>query len=139
HPRPLDPAENAVDETCGVVGRIPLRQLDGFADRDLVRNLVPPELVDCDPQHVPLDRAQALGRPALRDVADASVELLRPLGDLLGALACERIYLALVARRERLSRHVPRVQPEARRPARGAAGRPRPLPPPTTPADASRQ
>src|SRR5437764_14347623 len=58
-----DTGEHAVDEPAGVVGRVPLRQVDGFADGDAERNLrSPAELVDGDAEQIAVDDRHAVDR-----------------------------------------------------------------------------
>src|SRR6202011_1665779 len=116
-----DPAQDAVDESPRVLGRIPLRQGHGLVDRDLERDAPEIQLVSRQPQDVALDGAEAVRRPALRRRGDPSVELLHPRGDGLGGFARERVHLALVERGERLPGHVPLVEEKERGSAGGAA------------------
>jgi len=75
------------------------------------------ELVDANPQDVPFEGAELLGRPIAGDGADPLVEPGGLLDDGLGETARERVDFALLARPERLSGEVPLVEEEERRPA----------------------
>src|SRR5687767_10428101 len=51
-----DPAEHAVDEAAGVLGRVLLGEFDGLADHDAGGQLrLPSQLVATDAQHGPVD------------------------------------------------------------------------------------
>src|SRR5439155_10113852 len=112
-----DPPEDPVHEPAGVLGRITLRQRDRLADRHLDGDRTVRELVDANPEHVPLDDSHPVGRPVLRRLVDARVERLRLLAHALRELLRERIDLAVVQRCERASGQIPLIEEEERCPA----------------------
>src|SRR6266550_2860831 len=121
HALPHDPSQNPIHQPCSIVGCVPLCQIYRFVDCHLVRDILSVKLVQRDPKNVALDRAEAVGGPPLRRLGDPAVVVGSLRRDCLGRLACERIDLALVERRERLARDIPLIQEEQRSPARGAA------------------
>jgi hypothetical protein len=61
-----DAAEEAVDESPGVLGGQRLGQLDGFVDGYGIGHVVTPqELEQRDPEHVPVDDGHAIELPAV--------------------------------------------------------------------------
>ena len=66
--------------------------------------------MDRDPQDVPLDHAEPVGRPVGRGGGDPRVELRRPPATASASELRERVDLALVERRERLAGEVPLVE-----------------------------
>src|SRR5688572_23349175 len=58
-----DPPQHAVHEPSGIIGRVALGQVDGFADRDPEGNVrTPAELEHGDTQQVPVDDRHAVDR-----------------------------------------------------------------------------
>ena len=74
------------------------------------------ELVECDSEDVSFDCTEAVRRPVFRRLRNATVELGRLGRDGLRRLPRERVHLALVQRRERLTGHVPLIEQKQRRP-----------------------
>src|SRR5262249_59101301 len=114
-------SESPVRRASGLGRRVALGEGDSFADDDLERDAPFLGLVGREAEDVPLDGAEPVGRPLLRRVGDPTVELLDARGHRLGGLACELVDLALVQRGQRLAGHVPLVEQEESRSARGAA------------------
>src|SRR5204862_279134 len=81
------------------------------------------QLVGRDAEDVPLDGAEAVGRPLLRGLGDVAVELVDSRRHGLGRLARELVDLALIQRGKRLPRYVPLVEQEERRATRVAPAR----------------
>src|SRR5581483_3895219 len=102
-----DCAEDAVHQPAGVLRRVALREADGFVDRHFQRDRTFFELEDADAQDVPLQRAELLRGPVAGDGRDLLVQLVRPLGDLLGEPLRELVDLTLVVGAERLAGQVP--------------------------------
>src|SRR4051794_6426867 len=71
-----DPAQHAVDEPAGVVGRVPLGQVDRLADSHPERDIGPPaELEDGDAQQVAVDDGHPVDRPPVSELRDEGVDL----------------------------------------------------------------
>src|SRR5436190_3418523 len=125
---PRDPSENPVHQPSCLLSRVPLRECDSFVDDDLERDACLLELVGRDAEDVPLDGAEPVGRPLLRGLGDAAVELVDARRHGFGRLARELVDLALVQRGQGLARHVPLVAQGERRATRGAPAERHPSP-----------
>src|SRR5207244_3754311 len=88
-----DSTEYAVHQASGVLRGVTLGKADRLVDHDLERYLTAVELEQREPEDVALDHPEPVGRPLLRDLADAAVELLVPVDDLLRELAREVVDL----------------------------------------------
>src|SRR5262249_7108636 len=119
---PLDRAEDAVHELARLVRGVALGEGDRLVDRDLGRHLAAVELGDRDAERAALDRAEPVGRPALRGGRDPLVQLRRGGGGGPGQVACPRVDLAGVLRAELLAGEIPLVEQEQRLAPRLAAG-----------------
>jgi hypothetical protein len=112
--RMSDPIEHPIDEAGGASASEPVSQSDGLVDGDLGRNITPAQLMDAEPQDVPLHRSYAAHTPVLGGVSKLSIQH-RQLGNhLCGQLLRPVENSWLGARQPGYATHYHRDRPSAR-------------------------
>src|SRR5919112_6285063 len=72
--RMSDPIEHAIDEARCTSTPKPVRQPDGLVNRDFRRDITPAQLVDTQPQNVPLHRGYPAHAPVLGGLHELRIE-----------------------------------------------------------------
>src|SRR5947209_15356853 len=110
-PFPPDGTEDSVDEARRLRSAQLLRRLDRLVDRDLVGDVVAMQkLEQRDAQDAPLERRDAVERPALRVTRDQRVELAARAIGPLDERARERSRAGRYELSERPSGHLPLIE-----------------------------